>query len=49
MFLQLYLVGIFLNGNNSRPSSKSSSQSIARQSQCKLVFGSNIDRPKETK
>ncbi|XVE48953.1 hypothetical protein DITRI_Ditri01bG0043400 [Diplodiscus trichospermus] len=36
------------NGNNSRPSG-SSSQATARQAQGKLVFGSNVNRPKETK
>ena len=36
------------NGNNSRPSG-SSSQTTARQAQGKLVFGSNANRPKETK
>ncbi|KAK6240844.1 hypothetical protein SCA6_006233 [Theobroma cacao] len=35
------------NGKNSEPSSQSSSQSISRQAQGKLVFGSS--RPKETK
>ncbi|XVF45387.1 hypothetical protein PTKIN_Ptkin02bG0201600 [Pterospermum kingtungense] len=38
------------DGNNSsRPSSGSSSQTTAHQSQGKLVFGSNVDRSKETK
>lgn len=36
------------HGNN-RPSASSSSQDIARQAQGKLVFGSNVSRPKETK
>ncbi|XP_039060831.1 ubiquitin fusion degradation protein 1 homolog [Hibiscus syriacus] len=37
------------NGNNRQPSSGASSQSSARQAQGKLVFGSNVNRPKETK
>ncbi|GLU02818.1 hypothetical protein SLE2022_200530 [Rubroshorea leprosula] len=36
------------HGNN-KPSASSSSQNIARQAQGKLVFGSNVSRPKETK
>ncbi|XWS67812.1 hypothetical protein CRYUN_Cryun04dG0037600 [Craigia yunnanensis] len=40
---------IVSDGNNSRPSSGSSSQATARQAQGKLVFGSNVNRPKETK
>ncbi|OMO75540.1 Ubiquitin fusion degradation protein UFD1 [Corchorus olitorius] len=36
------------NGNNSQPLG-SSTQSTARQAQGKLVFGSNVSRPKETK
>ncbi|KAA3462870.1 ubiquitin fusion degradation protein 1-like protein [Gossypium australe] len=37
------------NRNNRQPSSVASSQSSARQAQGKLVFGSNVNRSKETK
>ncbi|GKV24096.1 hypothetical protein SLEP1_g33751 [Rubroshorea leprosula] len=37
-----------LKGNN-QPAASSSSQNTARQAQGKLVFGSNVSRPKETK
>ncbi|KAK8658484.1 hypothetical protein V6N13_036690 [Hibiscus sabdariffa] len=37
------------NGNGRQPSSGASSQRAASQAQGKLVFGSNVNRPKETK
>ncbi|XP_022763143.1 ubiquitin fusion degradation protein 1 homolog isoform X1 [Durio zibethinus] len=37
------------NGNKRQPSSGPSSQNTARQAQGKLVFGSSVSRPKETK